>query len=350
MLSAAALMVSAACNRSPASPSPSTGVVTPGVPTVVSVRVSGPTRVAPGQRVSFTASASYSDGTTKDVTATASWAPGSGCPTCPLYFLSPGEALGSSPGELDIYAHVGDKSGSQHVLVLEEGTFKLTGVVAETGGRLVPGVSVDVTAGKGAGLHATTRSEGQYAFYGVAGPITVRASGPGFESGSRDVVVTSDMQAEPLTLRPLETPADVSGTWTMTLSPSPHCSINALPDIARSRTYQIVFHQQGTGFKLDISSPTLKVLNPGEDSGTVLGSQVQFVFFGDTDYGDWSSSDLIDQLTPTETLQFDGIVRGTVAGSELRASLDGDLVYFVSPNFGPNWWCRAKDHVVTLRR
>jgi len=345
---AAALIIAWACSRTPSAPSPVAGAKAPGGPTVTGVRVSGPSRVAPGETASFTATATYSDGSSKDVTASASWSPPGDRTWQPIYFTGAGTALGANRGEIDVSASQDGKYGSLHVLVLENGTFKLSGVVAESSGRLVSSVAIDVVAGTGAGLHATTDSLGRYALYGVAGQIQLRVSAEGFAPQTHDLVVTADETATPFALEPKEAPADVSGTWTMTLTPSPSCP-PGLPDIARGRTYQIQFVQQGTGLKLAITSPTLKVFNAGEDSGTVFGSQVQFTFIGDTDYGDWSSTDLIDQLSPTQSLGFDGTVRGTAGGSELRGSLSGDIVYWEVPSYAPQWYCRATDHVVTLR-
>ena len=44
------------------------------------------------------------------------------------------------------------------------------------------------------------------------------------------------------------------------------------------------------------------------------------------------------------------LCEGTANGSDMRATMDGGLVYWVAPTLGATWWCRAKDHIVTLRR
>jgi hypothetical protein len=290
----------------------------------------------------------------KDVTANATWYPSDNGKAPPASFTSPGVVQAANAGEIDLFANYGNKNGSLHLLVVPDGTYKLSGTVLESSGRAVGGVGIDVLAGTGTGLHAITNMSGIYALYGVAGTVRVRASDDGFAPQTRDVIVTSDASADPFTLTPLETPADMSGAWTMTLTPSAGCSAG-YPDIARGRSYQVTFTQQGTGLKLNVSGPTLKVYNQGEDYGTVFGSQLQFVLIGDTDYGDWSSADIIDQLSPTENLQFDGTIRGTIAGSQVSgATMDGDLVYWNSAapkgNFTPNWYCRALNHTVTLQR
>jgi hypothetical protein len=351
-------LISSACGKSPSQPSAAPSQAPPTTPppavAVASVRVTGPPRVALGETVRYTATADYSDGSSKDVTETAEWKPSPNQTWLPIYFTGPAVAQGANRGETNVGAYFGGKVGLLHVLVLDAGTFKLTGVVSGSSGGGIPDVAVDVVSGTGAGLHSITNGGGEYVLYGVAGEIRLRASAEGFATQVRDLVVTSDAASDAFALTPIDRPTDISGFWTMTLAPSPSCR-EGLPEIARGRAYQVEFIQEGIGLKVKTSSPTLQVYNPDENKGTILGSHLRFTFFGDTDYGDWSSTDLIDHLSPTETLGFDGTVNGTVRGSEIGATMNGDLVYMnaslpATTLWGPTWYCRATDHVVTLRR
>jgi hypothetical protein len=237
-----------------------------------------------------------------------------------------------------------------HVLVLESGTFKLSGVVSESDGGPLEGVTVEVLSGTGSGLHATTDGQGRYALYGVAGLVRLHASADGFTPQDHDVVVTGNDATDGFALTTVERSADISGVWTMTVEPSPGCRAG-LPAIAHGRTYQLQLTQQGIRLQVRISSPTLQMFNPDENYGSIVGSRVRLYFIGDTDYGDgWSTTDIHDHLSPTETFGFDGIFDGTAAGSEIRGTMNGDLVYWNAVRFTPEWYCRAKDHVVTLRR
>src|SRR5205807_2683184 len=121
--------------------------------------------------------------------------------------------------------------------------FRLTVTIAESSGRSLPGIAVDILSGIGTGLHPTTNAQAQYTFYGVAGQVQMRASGTGFSPQVHEFFVADD-STQIFTLAPLEPPADVSGVWTMTLSPSPSCR-SGLPTIARERSYQVQFFQQG---------------------------------------------------------------------------------------------------------
>ena len=216
--------------------------------------------------------------------------------------------------------------------VLEPGTFKLSGSLSEDGVGALHGATVEVLSGTGTGLRATSDSKG-YALYGVAGPVRLRASAEGFTPQVLDVVVTGDT-TQALDLTPAEAVTDVSGFWTMTVSPSPGCR-PGLPDIARRRTYQVELIQNATRLQVKVSNPTLRRNNQDHHFGTVLGSSVRLIIVGDTDNGEWTYPDLYDQLSPTEAFGFSGSVQGTVNGSEIRATMDGDLVYFKPPEYHP---------------
>ena len=82
------------------------------------------------------------------------------------------------------------------MLVLEPGTFKLSGPLSETGVGALNGATVEVLSGIGQGLRATSNSKG-YALYGVAGPVRLRASAEGFTPQVLDVVVTGTMPRKP---------------------------------------------------------------------------------------------------------------------------------------------------------
>jgi len=269
-----------------------------------------------------------------------------------MNFTSPGVAVGINRGDGSVSAWFADRVGNQTVLVLDAGTYRLSGVISESSGQPISAVSVDVVSGTGTGLRGVSRTDGTFVLYGVAGNIRLRASLDGFVPVDRELLVNEDGQTNAFAMTPIDAPEDISGAWTMTLMPSPGCR-PGLPDVAKGRTYQVEFIQQGTGLKVKTSSPTLKVLNPDENHGTIFGTHLHFFFAGDTDYGDWSSTDLVDRLSPSETLGFDGTVTGAANGPEIRATLDGDIVYWLEPAptpWSPAWYCRAHDHVITLRR
>ena len=339
---ALALTTIAAAIPLPAGPSAAAGQPV----TISRIRIEGPTLVAPGESPRYAAIVEYSDGSSKDVTATASWFPNGA--SFPINFASPGIAAPAQRGEALVVANAGT-IGRLTALVLEPGTFKVTGLVSEAGVGALDGAMVEVLSGVGQGLQATSNSKG-YALYGVSGPVRLGASADGFTPQVHDVVVTGNDATEAFILTPADSTVDVSGAWTMTLSPSPACRAG-LPEIGAKPDLPDGLIQQATRLQVRITSPTLRQDSTSQHSGTVLGSRLRFVFVGDsgTEEG-WIYPDLIDYISATEKFGFTGFVEGTANGSDMRATMDGDLVYWVAPTLGATWWCRAKDHIVTLRR
>jgi hypothetical protein len=265
-----------------------------------------------------------------------------------------GVVSGLAPGSATIVATSGGVSGSGTVVVY-----------APTVSSLVLKPSVDTlftdqhvtllpTAWDQMGLSIReplsitwSSSDPSVADVDLAGKIT------GVSPGSSTITATIGAVRATATVivRLAPTPAMIDGDWTMTLSPSPSCR-DRMPEIARERHYLVHFKQQGADFKLTISAPTLEVANPDENFGSLLGTTIGFVFIGDTEYDGWSSTDLHDHLSDTETLDFDGSVVGVVSGSEITATMSGDVEYWKEPRSfaGPTVLCRATDHVVTLHR
>ena len=136
----------------------------------------------------------------------------------------------------------------------------------------------------------------------------------------------------------------------MTVTGSSRCRAG-LPAVAQGRTYQVQLTQQGTKLQMKISSPTLgPVLNAQSHTGSILGASVRLSIAGDTSYGEWSTPDFYDHLSPTERFGFSGIATGSVRNAEIRTAMYGDLVYWNAPTFEPTWYCRSTEHVVTLER
>ena len=355
VVSMAALLAPACGDERRASPSMPSA---PGASaSAIRFRITGPTSVAPGQSVRYTAIADFNDDTSQDVTLTSQWSPAD--PNngffFPVYFTSPGTARTTERGETTIRARYAGSVAELRVFVLEPGTFNLGGDVFSSGGEPLSnlyGVTVEVLAGTGKGLKAPTNGRGHYALYGVAGPVQLSASAPGFHPQTRDVVVTHIDSAEPFVLTPLRSALDVSGTWTVTVSPSPTCPAG-LPHVAQNRSYEVELVQRDTSIRALFSSPTLTGPSPLADlnPGTVVGSQLRLLLIGDTDMGEWASPSLIDELSPTERFGFSGLAEGMATERAIDATLTGDLVYWTTTSRSPvPWYCRARDHVLRFRR
>ena len=154
----------------------------PPSPALTRLEVAGPASVPPGETAQYTATASFADGSTRDVTAQSTWRiQPSCCPTPSSMVLSifpAGLATGHDRGEAAVFASFGGPSSGKTVLVLPAGTFMLSGGVFDQG-EPAPGVRIAVVAGPAAGLETVTDSGG-YRLYGVSGEVDVRATKPGY--------------------------------------------------------------------------------------------------------------------------------------------------------------------------
>ena len=91
-------------------------------------------------------------------------------------------------------------------------------------------------------------------------------------------------------------------------------------DRARS-TVHAVITQRGARVTINLRSPTISALGgPAgefEVPGTLEGDTLSFVIAGDTNYGDFSSVDFSDQLSPTQSLGIAASAQGTVTRAEI---------------------------------
>jgi hypothetical protein len=311
---------------------------------VKSVSISGPATAAPGTTLRFVATAHYADGSTRDITADATWR--SSGPQ--VSFSSPGVATAQGIGEIDVTATRDVFKAQQHVFVLEPGTFKLGGTLSQKGGGTLFGGRVDVLSGVGQGKFAYG---GEYRIYGVAGPIRVEVSSPGYFSVVQDIDVTGNVVRD-FELVHLEPPIDVAGDWTLTLGPPPPGCAGGLPAVAQTRSYALSVIQKGTQLDLRLRSPTLLVFDDRLTQGLISGQRVSLSMENLVDdFGVETSTNLLDRLSATETFSFAGWMNFQGNASPIMTTMDGKFRYWSVPSSQPpSWECRATNYPVTLLR
>ena len=339
-----------ACGVPPTTPSPATSVATPPETAITALRISGPTTIAPGATGHYMATADRADGSSQDVTAMASW--NVPVTTTNLRITGAGTVqAGTNQGETVVGATLFGIRASLPVLILEPGTFRVSGSVTETDGWPISGASIQVVSGTGTGQQSRSDSSGKYAIYGVAAAVALRVTASGHAQQDQSIVV-ADQMSDDFTLTQITAPIDLSGAWTLTLSASPECRAT-LPEVARERQYEAVITQEHSDVVVTLSGPTIEVLaGPAGGPGRVIDQTLSFGIMGDTGYGDWVYPSFGDRLSATESLGVTGDVHGTVAGSEIRATMDGYIEYWKipSPIGKPAVVCKATDHEVVLRR
>ena len=305
---------------------------TPNSVVLTSLSVNGPSTLAPGATGAFTATGRMSDGSTQDYTTKTTW---QSSDTSVLTISNTGVATGLAGGEAYVNASAGSTRVfyvSSNVLVLPTGTFRLTGTVSESGLPVVA-ATVAVTAGQGNGLSVLTSQSGQYRLYGVAGNVDVQVSKPGYTSVTKNINVASNSLLDFKDLVQSGPLATVSGTYTLTLTASASCTgFNALPELAKRRSYTAVITQSGPVLQVTLSGADFQLL-AGQGNGfagRVQPDGVRFEIFGDYYY--YSEFDVLEKVQADQVLSFWGEVTATASPAGISGTLDGAItVYKFTP-------------------
>jgi len=339
----------AACDNQ--GPTPPTPPLSPSSPPRVTtgVRIEGPASIAPGASAQCRLIASFDDGTTGDVASQATWTTSN---ASVLTVFPGGMVRGTSRGESALSARYSNRTTHVYVLVLEDGTYRVTGRVTESGGGL-SGARVEVVAGTGAGLTATTGSGGSYALYGLAGTVQIEVVLDGFEKETRTIVVGGHTTAD-LVLRPTVTPTDLSGGWRLTLSASSGCDPAVFGDATRS--YSATIAQTGTALQVELRAPALVTASVRLNGLVIDRRATVFLPSDDFYYATYGIRyyALLEMLAPDRFLALEGTARGERTGAAVTGTLDGEFALYRSgdANGARNrqFSCRRNDHGFRLDR
>jgi hypothetical protein len=324
--------------------------------------IQGPSRIAPGDRVQFTAIATFADRTTRNYTNQVKWG---GHPKDVVAISETGEALALARGDAHVYAYIPSGCASRCswdtvVTVLPPNTYRLTGKVLESG-LPVQGATATVIGGSATGLSATTDYGGQYRLYGVAGGVQIKVAKPGYEDIAKTVTVSGDDVLDFPEARQIGSLPVASGTYVLTLEADHDCStapsaynVPPLPPQARPRrTYSAQVAQDGP--MLSVSMPPEQFPAPSNQfSGRIHPGSVEFVFGdGYLYYGPYNA--ITERLSATQAISFAGFIRAELVGSGFIGPLDGVIQMFeVSDGAIPPYrligQCRAPNHRFTMTR
>jgi hypothetical protein len=336
--------VVAACGSPPAPTQPATQ---PPVPAPSRLTISGPSSVALNQTAAFTATETFSDGSTQDVTARIQWL--AGAPDI-LTVTGPGQATGHRSGETSLRTSLSGLYATLNVLVLPSGTFRLIGTVSE-GTFPLANVSVTVISGTGAGLTGQTDLNGQYRLYGVAGDIQIRATSVGFSDGTVNTTVTANA-VQDISLTTVNPEPSIAGTYAMTLDAGPTCP---LPNEEMERHYTATITQSGATFKVALSGATFLTANGLGSSflGRVLAGQISYQIQNGADYYDGYSSpypDFVESIADGRVLVVIGSGVLVQSGPNLTGTLIGSLIVDTPPLWSApiNAQCYSNQHRVLL--
>jgi len=313
----------AACGGQPAAPTRPTPFSTqPATP--ISLRIEGPSSIAPGASVQYRAIASFADGRSEDVTAVATWTWRTAAPrTEGPVVLSASEGLitGGSLGEADLIAQHSVVSATIRVLVLPPGTFRVSGHVTELESGAPLSAHVAVVAGIGAGQATLARdSDGVYAVYGVVGAVAIEVSEESFQTERRTVIV-ADHQAADFNLRPQTGYDFVTGEWRMVVRAAQSCG-SEIPHAATTRTFLASLKQHGSALTFAVSAPTIVPDAPYTLFGGVGPGRVDIYIQSFPDQTP-PGHVLLEMLEPARFLGIAAAGRGVRNGDTVMGTLSG---------------------------
>jgi hypothetical protein len=199
----AAVLVHTACGDSKSPSSPATNPPTTTV-TTSAVSVTG-TAPRVGDTAPFAASATLSDGSSRTVTAQATWQSSNASVAT---VSSAGLVAGVGEGDVEISATYENVRGEQRVSVTTR-VFALSGVIADaTDSRPIAGATVEVIAGANAGRSSDAAgADGRYQLSGLRpGELRLRARAPEHDFGDQSVTIANADARADFTLRATATP------------------------------------------------------------------------------------------------------------------------------------------------
>jgi len=329
-VAAAVLSLLSACDRHHRSP------VEPAGPTsspASSIEITGQTNLAnPGDTTQLTATLRSPDGTTRDVTAEATWRISE---QEVAGLEAPGLFRARRYGSTMVEATLGEPVSRWATLrVSPPETFLVSGSVRSEEGESLSGMRVELESSAGS-FAGETDSKGIYVLPGIAAS-TIRVSGEGFEPAESSLTVLSDMSYGETLLE--RSGKHGIGMYRVTITASRSCD---LPAAAMQRTFEAEVLE--TGEWLYVLPTTGEFVTWGERpgfAGTREGSSVEFRL---TSYSRSTDYSLIEEIPGVGELHFDAVARGSMGDGEISATLDGKIeVNSIS--------CTASDHRLEMVR
>jgi hypothetical protein len=333
-------LVVIACDSPTSPPPPQTAP--PAAPTVKALTINGRTRVAPGETEAYEAIAQMSDGTTPVYTSQVQWQTSNSS----LLSIVPtsGVATARAVGDVFVYASYRNLRATSGVIVVPTGLYRLTGKVLESG-LPVQGALVKITSGQGSGLSRLTDVNGDYRFYGVAGPVDVEIAKLGYTAITRSIVVSHDDAIDFADFTQAAGVASLAGMYTLTITIAGDCRPSPptaqIPE-PKTRTYAAAVTQNGPILHVVLSGADFLIQNGRgnafdgrvEPSGVTfslgsLGAYAYYYF-----YYTVGLPDVAEKISATEYLALLGKAFTTSSPSGLTGQLNGAAMLFTQPSPG----------------
>jgi hypothetical protein len=361
-----AIVLLAACGGSPTTTQPSQAAPTapPGKATLVDLRVDGQASVPPGESAQYTATATYSDRSSRDVTADAKW---TSTNDSVLSVTATGAMTTHVVGLADVIATLGTLSHSREVVVVPEGRYLVKAFVNEDQvTAMIYDVRVEVVSGPAAGLAATTDWNGMALLYGVPADAQLRFTKDGYDPVVDSVRVDHNWFEVRVPLASSSARPNLPGGYQLTINSGPCVDGTVLPDQVRTRVYgariwnagaKVMVELDGANFALQWC-PICHETRGNRFTGQAEVLDARFTLDQYSPPSDWNDGvypNVVEQLPDGRLLAIAGhaIVAPTPDG--FAGTLDGSIAIYGSLSLGsgasvPAASCQSSSHQFVLRK
>jgi hypothetical protein len=293
----------------------------------------------PGDTGQLRVTATFSDGTTKDVTAEAAWSCSNGNG---VVSVSAGLVTAVGLGSGEIRAAYAGHAARLAVRVAPEGAFLVKGPVTDGGPNFsLHDARVEATSASGT-YSTTTGSSGWFILPG-AGLVTLRASKDGYDDAVVQVTVDHDQQVT-LGLRRRQQPGTIVGVYTLVFTASPACTLP--PDAAR-RTYTAQIEEgRHVGFPEDLVVMLNGAVFEWDEAGFTGATDGTAVRFQITD--EYEARLVVVEHLGAVYMGYRGTATGVVSDKTIVATFNGRVR--LSAGGATVAECSAADHRLEFTR
>ena len=302
----------------------------------VSVTIAGPSSLDhPEATDQLTATVTFSDHTSRDMTREASW-----LGTEPIAIIGPGVIKAISYGTGSVSASYRNVGASVSIRIAPAGAFLIAGSVRSEDGFRVAQARVGFSSH--CGTHSTiTDVFGGY-ILPAEGEATMRVEREGFRPQVKQMVVGADGQVD-FQLQHVEVAGDLTGTYRLIVTASASCR---LPLEVMQRSYDAHVLDMPPDLLVRLSGANM-VAWGGEPgfTGSRNQSTVRFDIRDTFDDG----YNFIERIDPGRDLYYSGTATGTADKARIVATFSGRL-RLQAFGGGVIASCEASDHRLDLTR
>lgn len=335
LLSLVIVAVTLACNQPPNNNPTSLS----GSP-VNLLEIVGPSSIPPGRTAQFTVNMRLADGTVKTGSTTTSvqWRSTN---TNVLQVNQAGVVTAlAAIGEANITAVSLNRSTTKNIVVQPDGTYRLVGIVTESGAPSVPigNARVEVVTGEAS---TTTDAFGNYKLYGVPAVADIRITANSYGTEVFPVQL-SDNTTRNFALNLTGPRPNFSGDYTLLLDIAGSCSgfPSALPSEFQHRSYDTTIAQTGSALEANLTGSQFRLNSLGRGnhfSGALIPGGVRFELqwydsYYYPYYGPTSYPNIAEQVSGSRYLVTQGTANtsGSPGGSLTGSITNGGMVLWDS--------------------